>query len=82
VLDEEKTRNGILSTLRTAAKLAPIGYPDRYSIEQTPSDRITFCSKTGFQFLTGDYYWETSPALGPDQFRPLWTCAHDLAATA
>jgi hypothetical protein len=45
---EGKTRNGLLSTLRTAAKLAPIGYPDRYSIEQTPSDRITFCSKTGF----------------------------------
>src|SRR5664280_2731609 len=47
-LTEGKKRNGILSTLRTAAKLAPIGYPDRYSIEQTPSDRITFCSKTGF----------------------------------
>jgi hypothetical protein len=47
---EEKTRIGILSTftLRTAAKLAPIGYPDRYSIEQTPSDRVAFCSKTGF----------------------------------
>jgi hypothetical protein len=46
-LKEEKTRNGILSTLRTA-KLAPIGYPDRYSIEQARSDQITFCSKTGF----------------------------------
>ena len=23
--------------------------------------------------LTGDYHWETSPTLGPDQFRPLRT---------
>ena len=30
--------------------------------------------------LTGDYHWETSLALGPDQFRPLRTRSHDLAA--
>ena len=32
--------------------------------------------------LTGDYRWETSPSLGPDQFRPLRTRAQDLAAAA
>ena len=32
--------------------------------------------------LTGDYLWETSPALGPDQFRPLSIRAHDLTAAA
>ena len=30
--------------------------------------------------LTGDYYWETSPTLGPDQFRPLRTRAFESAA--
>jgi hypothetical protein len=32
--------------------------------------------------LTGDYYWDTSPTLGPDEFRPLRTHAHDFAAAA
>ena len=32
--------------------------------------------------LTGDYHWETSPTLGPDQFRPLRTRAHNSAAAA
>ncbi len=32
--------------------------------------------------LTGDYRWETSPSLGPDQFRPLRTRRQDLAAAA
>jgi TnpA family transposase len=32
--------------------------------------------------LTGDYHWETSPTLGPDQFRPLRTGAHPAAAAA
>jgi TnpA family transposase len=32
--------------------------------------------------LTGDYHWETSPTLGPNQFRPLRTRAQDLAAVA
>jgi TnpA family transposase len=32
--------------------------------------------------LTGDYHWETFPTLGPDQFRPLRTRAHDFAAAA
>ena len=29
--------------------------------------------------LTGDYHWDTSPTLGPDEFRPLRTHAHDFA---
>jgi TnpA family transposase len=32
--------------------------------------------------LTGDYHWETSPPLGPDQFRPLRTRAPVSAAAA
>jgi len=32
--------------------------------------------------LTGDYHWETSQTLGPDQFRPLRTKAPDIAAAA
>jgi hypothetical protein len=32
--------------------------------------------------LTGDYHWETSPALSPDQFRPLRTRVNDVAAAA
>jgi hypothetical protein len=30
--------------------------------------------------LTGDYHWDTSPTLGPNEFRPLRTHAHDFAA--
>ena len=32
--------------------------------------------------LTGDYRWDTSPTLGPDEFRPLRTHARDFAAAA
>ena len=32
--------------------------------------------------LMGDYRWDTSPLLGPDQFRPLRTRIHYFAATA
>ena len=32
--------------------------------------------------LTGDYHWDTSSTLGPDEFRPLRTHAHDFAAAA
>ena len=32
--------------------------------------------------LTGDYRWDTLPTLGPDEFRPLRTHAHDFAAAA
>jgi TnpA family transposase len=32
--------------------------------------------------LTGDYHWDSSPAYGPDQFRPLRTKANAAAAAA
>lgn len=32
--------------------------------------------------LTGDYHWETSPAWGPDQFRPLRSAQPGLRAYA
>jgi len=32
--------------------------------------------------LTGDYRWETSAPLGPNQFRPLRTWAQGLSAAA
>jgi hypothetical protein len=32
--------------------------------------------------LSGDYHWDTSPTLGPDEFRPLRTHAHNFAAAA
>ena len=32
--------------------------------------------------LTGDYHWESSPPLGPDQFRPLRTRSHHSAVAA
>ena len=32
--------------------------------------------------LTGDYHWETSLTLGPDQFRPLRTRSLELSAAA
>lgn len=33
--------------VKDRGEAGPIGHRDRYSIEQTPSDRIIFCSKTG-----------------------------------
>ena len=32
--------------------------------------------------LTGDFRWETSPTLGPDEFRPLRSSVQNVAATA
>jgi TnpA family transposase len=32
--------------------------------------------------LTGDYHWESSPALGPDQFRPLRTRSRESTVAA
>ena len=51
------------------------------SYEPTPSD-LAHLSPLGWEHinLTGDYHWETAPALGPDQFRPLRTPAQNLAA--
>ena len=48
-----------------------------------PSD-LAHLSPLGWEHinLTGDYHWDTAPALGPDEFRPLRTRAHDFAAAA
>ena len=48
-----------------------------------PSD-LVHLSPLGWEHinLTGDYHWGTSPALGPDQFRPLRIRALDLGAVA
>jgi TnpA family transposase len=47
-------------------------------------DDLAHLSPLGWEHinLTGDYHWDTSPTLGPDQFRPLRTHAHDFAAAA
>jgi uncharacterized protein YbjT (DUF2867 family) len=47
-------------------------------------DRLLIIPTLGWEHinLTGDYHWETFPTLGPDQFRPLRTRAHDFAAAA
>ena len=51
--------------------------------EPTPSD-LAHLSPLGWEHinLTGDYHWETSPNLGPDQFRPLRTQIQSFAAAA
>jgi hypothetical protein len=48
------------------------------------SGDIAHLSALGWEHinLTGDYHWDTSPTLGPDEFRPLRTRAHDFAAAA
>jgi TnpA family transposase len=45
---------------------------------------LTHLSPLGWEHinLTGDYHWETSPSLSPDQFRPLRTRVNDVAAAA
>ncbi len=47
-------------------------------------DDLTHLSPLGWEHinLTGDYHWETSATLGPDQFRPLRTRSHNFAAVA
>lgn len=49
----------------------------------TPGD-LAHLSPLGWEHinLTGDYHWETSPTLGPDQFRPLRTRTPVSAAAA
>ena len=52
---------------------------------RTPAEGgLTHLSPVGWEHinLTGDYHWETSPILGPDQFRPLRTGPHATAAAA
>src|SRR6516165_7591909 len=60
-----------------------IDYLRGQGYEPTPSD-LAHLSPLGWEHinLTGDYHWETSPTLGPDQFRPLRTQAFDLAIAA
>jgi Tn3 transposase DDE domain/Domain of unknown function (DUF4158) len=55
------------------------------SQEHDPApDDLAHLSPLGWEHinLTGDYHGETSPALGPDQFRPLRTRAHEFVAAA
>jgi hypothetical protein len=49
----------------------------------TPGD-LAHLSPLGWEHinLTGDYHWEGSSALGPDQFRPLRTRVQSFAAAA
>jgi TnpA family transposase len=60
-----------------------VDYLRSHGYEPTPSD-LAHLSPLGWEHinLTGDYHWETSPSLGPDQFRPLRTQAQNLAAVA
>jgi hypothetical protein len=48
LLIEEKTRNGIFSTLRTAAKLAPLGILTGIRSNKQPSDKDHILLKDGF----------------------------------
>ena len=60
-----------------------VDYLRKQGHHPAPTDLIHL-SPLGWEHinLTGDYHWETSPTLGPDQFRPLRTRSHDLAAAA
>ena len=51
--------------------------------DPAPSD-LAHLSPLGWEHinLTGDYHWETSPNLGPDQFRPLRTQTQSFTAAA
>jgi hypothetical protein len=58
-----------------------IDYLRGQDYEATPSD-LAHLSPLGWEHinLTGDYHWETSPTLGPDQFRPLQPAQANPAA--
>jgi TnpA family transposase len=60
---------------RTVGHLRTQGHPP------APGD-LAHLSPLGWDHinLTGDYHWDTSPPLGPDQFRPLRTSAHSVTA--
>lgn len=51
--------------------------------DPAPSD-LAHLSPLGWEHinLTGDYHWETSPNLGPDQFRLLRSQTPSFAAAA
>jgi TnpA family transposase len=62
---------------RTVGHLRTQGHPP------APGD-LAHLSPLGWEHinLTGDYHWDTSPPLGPDQFRPLRTSADSVTAAA
>jgi hypothetical protein len=60
-----------------------VDHLQRQGYHPTPGD-LTHLSPLGWEHinLTGDYHWEISSALGPDQFRPLRTRGQSYAAAA
>ena len=60
-----------------------VDYLSKQGNNPEPTD-LSHLSPPGWEHinLTGDYHWETSPALGPDQFRPLRTRSHNSAVAA
>src|SRR5713101_5092213 len=68
--------------IRPTCSAPSITYANRGTIRH-PGD-LAHLSPLGWEHinLTGDYHWDTSPTLGPDQFRPLRTGAYDFAAAA
>ena len=48
-----------------------------------PDPDLAHLSPLGWEHvnLTGDFRWETSPTLEPDQFRPLRSSVQNVAAT-
>jgi Tn3 transposase DDE domain len=60
-----------------------IDYLSNQGHDPVPGD-LAHLSPQGWEHinLTGDYHWDSSSTLGPDQFRPLRTRAHVSAAAA
>ena len=60
-----------------------VDYLGKQGHHPEPTD-LAHLSPLGWEHinLTGDYHWKSSPALGPDQFRPLRTRSHDSAVAA
>jgi TnpA family transposase len=60
-----------------------VDYLGKQGHHPEPTD-LTHLSPLGWEHinLTGDYHWESSPPLGPDQFRPLRTRSHHSAVAA
>ena len=60
-----------------------VDYLGKQGHHPEPTD-LAHLSPLGWEHisLTGDNHWESSPPLGPDQFRPLRTRSHDSAVAA
>jgi hypothetical protein len=60
-----------------------VDYLGKQGHHPEPTD-LAHLSPLGWEHinLTGDYHWESSTTLGPDQFRPLRTRSHDPAMAA